>query len=61
MKTAKFTNSQIMSILKKAESDTSVAALCLEHGMSPCVAVLLRHYNQERPPQANKKVFSRVC
>ncbi len=34
MKTSKFTDSQIMSILKKAESGTPVATLCREHGMS---------------------------
>ena len=34
MKTSKFTDSQIMSILKPAESGTPVATLCREHGMS---------------------------
>ena len=34
MKTSKFTDSQIMSILKQAESGTPVAPLCREHGMS---------------------------
>ena len=34
MKTSKFTDSQIMSILKQAESGTPIAALCREHGMS---------------------------
>ena len=34
MKTSKFTDSQIMSILKQAESGTPVAVLCREHGMS---------------------------
>jgi len=34
MKTSKFTDSQIMSILKQAESGTPAAALCREHGMS---------------------------
>lgn len=34
MKTSKFTDSQIMSILKQAESGTPVAILCREHGMS---------------------------
>ena len=34
MKTSKFTDSQIMSILKQAESGTPVAALCRKHGMS---------------------------
>lgn len=34
MKTSKFTDSQIMSILKQAESSTPVVALCREHGMS---------------------------
>ncbi|WP_411800701.1 transposase [Acinetobacter pollinis] len=31
MKTSKFTGSQIMSILKQAESGKPVAALCREH------------------------------
>ena len=34
MKTSKFTDSQIMSILKQAESGTLVATLWREHGMS---------------------------
>ncbi len=34
MKTSKFTDSQIMSILKQADSGTPVVALCREHGMS---------------------------
>lgn len=34
MKTSKFTDSQIMSIFKQAESGTPVATLCREHGMS---------------------------
>ena len=34
MKTSKFTDSQIMSILKQAESGTPVATLCRGHGMS---------------------------
>ncbi len=34
MKTSKFTDSQIMSILKQAKSGTPVTALCREHGMS---------------------------
>ena len=34
MKTSKFTDSQIMSILKQAESGTPIAALCREHSMS---------------------------
>ena len=34
MKTSKFTDSQIMSILQQAESGIPVAALCREHGMS---------------------------
>jgi putative transposase len=34
MKTSKFTDSQIMSILKQAESGTPVTTLCREHGMS---------------------------
>ena len=34
MKTSKFTDSQIMAILKQAESGIPVTALCREHGMS---------------------------
>ena len=34
MKTSKFTDSQIMSILKQAKSGIPVAVLCCEHGMS---------------------------
>lgn len=34
MKTSKFTDSQIMSILKQAESGTPIATFCREHGMS---------------------------
>jgi putative transposase len=34
MKTSKFTNAQILSILKQAEADTPVPELCREHGIS---------------------------
>lgn len=34
MKKARFTDSQIMSILKQAEAGTPVTELCREHGMS---------------------------
>ena len=34
MKTSKFTDSQIMAILKQAEAGTPVPELCREHGMS---------------------------
>lgn len=34
MKTSKFTDSQIMAILKQAESGIPVTALCREYGMS---------------------------
>ena len=34
MKTLKFTDSQIMAILKQAEAGTPVPELCREHGMS---------------------------
>ncbi len=34
MKTSKFTDSQIMSILKQAESGTPIATFCREYGMS---------------------------
>jgi len=34
MKTSKFTDSQILAILKEAEGGQPVLALCREHGMS---------------------------
>ena len=34
MKTSRFTDSQIMAILKQAESGLPVPELCREHGMS---------------------------
>jgi putative transposase len=34
MKTSKFTDSQIMAILKQIEAGTPVAQLCREHGVS---------------------------
>ena len=34
MKTSRFTDSQILSILKQAESGAPVPTLCREHGMS---------------------------
>jgi putative transposase len=34
MKSSKFTDSQIMAILKQAEAGTPVAQLCREHGVS---------------------------
>lgn len=34
MKTSHFTDSQILSILKQAESGTPVSTLCREYGMS---------------------------
>jgi putative transposase len=34
MKTSRFTESQIISILKQAEAGTPVPELCREHGMS---------------------------
>lgn len=34
MRTSRFTDSQIMAILKQAESGVSVPELCREHGMS---------------------------
>ena len=34
MKTSRFTDSQIMAILKQAEAGTPVPNLCREHGMS---------------------------
>ena len=38
MKTSRFTDSQILSILKQAESGTPVPTLCREHGMSSALA-----------------------
>jgi putative transposase len=34
MKTSRYTDSQIMAILKQAEAGTPAPALCREHGMS---------------------------
>jgi putative transposase len=34
MKTARYSDAQIMGILKQAEGGTPVSELCLEHGMS---------------------------
>ena len=34
MKTSKYTDTQILSILKQNEQGVSVAELCREHGMS---------------------------
>ena len=34
MKTSRYSDSQILSILKQAESGTPVPTLCREHGMS---------------------------
>ena len=34
MKTARFSDAQIMGILKQAEGGTPVSELCREHGMS---------------------------
>lgn len=34
MKTSKYSDGQIMVILKQAESGTPVSELCREHGMS---------------------------
>jgi len=34
MKTSKFTDSQIMAVLKQAEAGTPVPELCRDHGMS---------------------------
>ncbi|MGG4688242.1 transposase, partial [Providencia stuartii] len=34
MKKARFTDSQIITILKQAEAGTPVSELCREHGMS---------------------------
>ena len=34
MKTSRYSDSQIVAILKQAESGTTVSELCREHGMS---------------------------
>jgi putative transposase len=34
MKTSRFTESQIMSVLRQAEGGMAVVALCREHGIS---------------------------
>jgi putative transposase len=34
MKTSRFTNAQILAILKKCEEDVPVADLCRQHGIS---------------------------
>ena len=34
MKTSRYTDSQIMAILKQAEAGSSIPELCREHGMS---------------------------
>jgi putative transposase len=34
MKTSRYTDSQIMAILKQGEAGTPIGALCREHGMS---------------------------
>lgn len=36
MKKSRFTDSQIMAILKQAEAGTPVAELCHEHGNEQC-------------------------
>ena len=33
MKRSRFSDSQIMAMLKQAENDTAVSTLCREHGM----------------------------
>ncbi|VEI17280.1 Uncharacterised protein [Serratia plymuthica] len=54
MKKSRFTDSQIMSILKQAEAGTPVAELCREHGMSnlaidfTCKAVLPRVFHGKK-------------
>ncbi|ELG3412929.1 transposase [Salmonella enterica] len=39
MKKSRFTDNQIMSILKQAEAGAPVAELCREHGMSNAVSI----------------------
>lgn len=38
MKSSRFTDSQIISILKQAEAGTPVPELCREHGMSSAIS-----------------------
>ena len=47
MKTSKITDSQIMSILKQAESGTLVATLWREHGMSNAILGRKYHWNYQ--------------
>lgn len=42
MKTSRFTDSQILSILKQAEAGSPVPELCREHGMSSATFYKLR-------------------
>jgi putative transposase len=42
MRKSRFNDSQIMAILKQAESGVSVADLCREHGMSNALFYLWR-------------------
>ena len=37
MKKSRYSDSQILAILKQAEAGTPVPALCREHGMSNCI------------------------
>jgi len=39
MKTSRFTDSQIIAILKQADAGTPVSELCREHGMSSAPAL----------------------
>ena len=39
MKKSRFSDSQIMAILKQAEQSTPVAELCREHGHEPCLVL----------------------
>lgn len=42
MKRSRYTDSQILAILKQNEASTAVADLCREHGMSDAVNLLKR-------------------
>ena len=43
MKTSRYTEAQIIAILRQAEGGVPIAELCREHGMinAPCVSVVV--------------------
>ncbi len=56
MKTARFRDAQIMSILKQTEGGVPVSELCNEYGMSSALA----HLPKNRPP-ASAGQYSHVA